>query len=365
MKKSSFIGVLLVLAAATMFMGCQPKEVTSAKVYIQQNDWDKALEQLQKAVELYPENPEAWYLLGEAYGEKGKFAEMIEAFEKSIAVDPKFEPQIKQTREKFWVKSYNAGVNGFNKQDMDVAMKGFKEATILMPDRADAYRNLAVAYANKDMIDEAIATLKKAIEIDPEDVGTMVNLGTIYYQAGKFEEAIDVFNKALEKDPSNGQAIKVLAFAYDQIGQSEKALEAYDKALQQDPDNIDLIFNYGRLFYNKEDYANAIKWFEKVLEQNPDDYQAALSVGDAYLRIADEYRNKANDLDSNNGNIKEIESLRKQAKDNYLKAIPMLERAAELNPDESSIWHNLGVAYINAGQPEKGKEAFDKAEALK
>ncbi len=365
MKKGSFIGVLLVLAASMMLTGCQPKEVVSAKVYIQNNDWDKALEQLQQAVELYPENAEAWYLLGEAQGEKGNYEEMTKAFDKSISVDPKFEPNIKQTREKFWVKTYNAGVNAFNKQDMDAAMKAFKEATIIMPDRVDAYRNLAVAYANKDMIDEAISTLKTAIELDPEDVGTMVNLGTIYYQAGKYEEAIDVFNKALEKDPSNGQAIKVLAFAYDQIGQSEKALESYDKALQQDPDNIDLIFNYGRLFYNKEDYPNAIKWFEKVLEQNPDDYQAALSVGDAYLRIADEYRNKANDLDSNNGDVKEVKRLREKAKENYLKAIPMLERAAELNPDESSIWHNLGVAYINAGQPEKGKEAFDKAEALK
>ena len=47
-----FLFGLLVLS------GCGMKELTSAKVYIQQKDWDEAIKQLERAVELYPDHAE-------------------------------------------------------------------------------------------------------------------------------------------------------------------------------------------------------------------------------------------------------------------------------------------------------------------
>jgi tetratricopeptide (TPR) repeat protein len=42
--------------AVTLFLGCQTKEVTSAKVYQQQGNWDKMIEQLEQAVKIYPKD---------------------------------------------------------------------------------------------------------------------------------------------------------------------------------------------------------------------------------------------------------------------------------------------------------------------
>jgi len=54
-----------------------------------------------------------------------------------------------------------------------------------------------------------------------------------------------------------------------------------------------------------------------------------------------------------------------RANENYEKAIPYLEKATELRPDDASLWTNLGVAYINLGIKEKGEAAFKKAEEIK
>ena len=50
----------LILAAVQLVIlaSCQSKNLTSAKIYIQQDDWDGALEQLEWAVEATPDNAE-------------------------------------------------------------------------------------------------------------------------------------------------------------------------------------------------------------------------------------------------------------------------------------------------------------------
>ena len=48
----------LILVAMVLFSSCQTKNLTSAKIYIQQDNWTNALKQLELAVEATPENAE-------------------------------------------------------------------------------------------------------------------------------------------------------------------------------------------------------------------------------------------------------------------------------------------------------------------
>ncbi|MCA9732450.1 MAG: tetratricopeptide repeat protein [Deferribacteres bacterium] len=359
----SILGVLILVAA--FLVGCQPKEITSAKVYKQQNDWDNAIVQLEKAVQTYPANAEAHYLLGEAYGEKKRWAEMSKEFGESLKINSAHENDIKYYRDKYWVENFNKGVELFNKDDMEGSVSSLNTAVTIDPARPESYRNLAVAYVRLDKMDEAIDAYKNAINVDPKHVETINNMGLTYFQMNKFEDAIETFKKVLEIDPSNEKAISTIAFSYDRLGQTDKAIAAYENALKSEPDNADLLFNYARLFYQKEDYNKAISILEKVVENNPDDYESLLSVGDSYLRIAESFKNDANKLDADGGSTAKIDELRGLAKESYEKAIKYLERAVSIKDDVSTIWHNLGVAYINAGRVEDGTKAFEKAEALK
>ena len=63
-----------------LLLGCQPKEISSAKIYIQKRDWQKAIELLEQAVVAHPNNPEAHFLLGKAYGDKSRFKDMKKQF---------------------------------------------------------------------------------------------------------------------------------------------------------------------------------------------------------------------------------------------------------------------------------------------
>ncbi len=367
MNKYTHIALsLLVVLSVGLMWGCQPKEVTSAKVYIQQNDWDSAIKQLEIAVQNYPENAEAHYLLGRAYGMKGRFEDMNREFEASLKADPKFATQIEFERNKYWIESYNKGVQMFNADKIEEAIEAFKKAAVIDPNRVETYRNLAVAYARAKRFEEAIGAFQKAIELDPNSPETLLNMGMVYYQMEKFKESAETLEKVLELQPDNVDAITTLGLAYHMLGETDKAIAAYERALQKAPSNPDLLFNYAALLLKKGEFERAAETFKSLLKDNPDDYDAVIAVADAFLQVAEKFTKEANKLETEDdtANREEIEKLRKTAKEFYAKAVPYLEKATQLKPDNRNIWFNLGVAYIHLGEREKGEAAFKKADEL-
>ena len=95
MKNSKFF-VMLVLLFGITFMGfqCSSTELTSARLYIQQKNFDKALEVLQDDVANNPKSDEGYYLMGYVYGEKGEMGKMVESFDQSMSISNKFEKEI-------------------------------------------------------------------------------------------------------------------------------------------------------------------------------------------------------------------------------------------------------------------------------
>jgi len=364
MKKAA-AGILIVAFAAGVLVlsGCQTKEVTSAKVYIQQDDWDKAIEQLEQAVKLYPNDPEAHYLLGEGYAVKGDFEGMNREFEASLAISPKFEQQIKASREKYWVRAFNNGVNKFNAQAYEEAAKDFLTATIVDPSRAEAYVNAATAYLVLDSLNKAVEIVESGLDHAPDDPKLLALAGDLYLRAQRFDDAIAVLQKAVEKDPTNATAVANLARAYHSAGKGELALETYKKALAADSTNTDLIFNMALLYFDAKDYDKAIESFKKVLEKNPDDYEANWRLGVTYLILADSLNKPVAEKLVAGEDVpqEEIQKVREA----YAKAVPYLEKCTQLKPDDPDLWLYLGQAYVRAGMPEKGEQAFQREKELR
>ena len=103
-----FAGWLAVLVAA-VGLGCQSSSMTAAKLYIKQEQPQKAQEQLALVLQTEPENSEAHLLMGKLLGEEGRYGEMAEHLAHAES-NPKFQAEAEQTRRHFWAREYNAGV---------------------------------------------------------------------------------------------------------------------------------------------------------------------------------------------------------------------------------------------------------------
>ena len=371
MKQLLSLGSFMLLCVGLLLIvSCQTKEVTSAKVYIQQDDWDKAVEQLEVAVKLYPNDPEAHYLLAQGYGKKGLFPEMVREMDASLAAGPTFEADISKLRQYYWGTSFNTGIKRHKENDTDAAIQYFQTSIMIDSTRAEGYKNLAIMYTNQGKTEDALKVYETLLKYQSNDVAVYRQLSQVRRELKDYDGAIDALKKAIEIDPSDNVSLSNLAITYDMAGKKDEAFKMYEEALSKDPENTDLMFNYGQLHFGNGNFEKAIALFDKVIAASPDDYDSNLRVGYAYLGMADEFLNQLKEGEEGGKEITEED--RETHKGFFCKSVPYLEKATKaidadpsISSDPSKVWHFLGVAYINCGQKEKGEAAFAKEDELK
>lgn len=356
------------LFALAVLAGCQPKEVTSAKIYIRTSDWDRAISQLEQAITAYPNNAEAHFLLGQAYGHKERFKEMVKEFDLSQKISNKFLQEITAERERYWVDKYNSAIIALDKKEYDVAENYLLAAILIDNRKQEAHKKLATTYLLSERFERALAIYNNLLESDPNNLDLLSSVSNIYYTGESYEQSILFLKRILEIEPSHRDALANLALCYDALGRQEEAARAFDLARAANPQDADLIFMFAEHNYRTENYMRAIELFEQVLAQHPQDFDAMANIGNAYLSMAESLRQKLQSTVSMSGDSitsLEIQQLKADAIANYKKAIPYLEKALAVQPHQYNLWRNLGVAYVNSGQKKRGEEAFLKAEELK
>ena len=184
-------GIMAVVAISFALVGfeCSSAELTSAKLYMQRSEWDKAEEQLLKEVATNPQNEQAWYFLGRVRGEKQNWTGMRDAFQRALSISDADKKEIVNVEQHYWVQYYNEGTKHLQQAKdsssyFDKAIAGFKNAIVIEPDSMLAYKGLAYAYLNMMSEDSAIEPLTLLWnKYQDEDAAKF--LSEIYYQNGQ------------------------------------------------------------------------------------------------------------------------------------------------------------------------------------
>jgi tetratricopeptide (TPR) repeat protein len=371
-----------------MAFDCSSAELTGAKLYIQQKQFDKAKDALQKEVAKNPASDEGWYLLGTLYGEDGNYDKMIEAYDKSVSASPKFAQQVIDSKKYYWATSFNKGVRFFNqavrseKPDsakifFDNAIDMFKSTIIIEPDSISGYSNLAMVYVSAKHIDDAVVPLEKIIKIgkSPEAFST---LGQIYVDKGtslKDEykktkviddslKSVEYLNKAIQileegkaKFPDNSEILLRVSNAYIIAGKMDVAMNAFKEGVIKEPKNQYYRYNYGVVLLNLKEYENAIEQFKDAVSIDPEYASAIYNLAVSYVKWGAAIREIAD---------KKAETADEPLiKEKFKAALPYLEKYLTLKPKEPTLWELLGQVYANLGMQDKANEAFKKAEEYK
>jgi len=380
MKKSNLISaVFLVLGMLLMGYQCSSTEITSAKLYIQQKNYDKALEVLQKEIQKNPKSDQGYYLMGVVYSEKGDYPNMVESFNQSLAISKTYEKEIKDYKKSTWVSVFNRGVAFFQRgtktQDQDSmmfyfdkAIDDFKAASEIEPDSADSYKNLAFVYMSKGDNESAIAPLEKIIALEKDKDGYKY-LGEIYYvigsnlkNQGKNEEAKNYFNKAIDVlsegrrlYPDDTDMLLFLSNAYIGADRIAEATSQFEAGVKAEPNNKYYRYNYGVLLLGAENYEEAEEQFKEALKIDPNYNNAIYNLGVTYLKWGLAIQKKA-----------EAENkIDESYKEKYRLALPYLEKAVEMPEADANTWELLGRVYSVLGMTDEANKAFNKADSLR
>ena len=329
--------------------------------------WTNLVNQLSINVNLDIQDAEYFYRRGLAAGKENKWEAMVSYFFRSFSISNKFGIYIRNELDKCWVSNFNLGVKKINlkylrKVDISDAISKFEICIIIDPTRIDAYRNLAVCHIRSNNLSAAKESYLKLLKIDPQNEIVLNEIARLCMQMKDIPCAIEMASRALDLSPDKTEAVVNMALAYDMNGESDKAMAEYQKALAKNPNDSDLMFNMARLYFNSGEFDKAVQMFQKVIFQNPEDYDANINVGNAYLNMAEDVHKKLVEKEKNKVAVTEDELAK--LKGLYKEAIPFLEKALGQKGDNGTMWYNLGVAYINVADIEKGKLCIEKSKLL-
>ena len=257
---------------------------------------DGALKAYSRAIELSPNNAEAYNNRGVTYQEKGELDRAIEDYSKAIQFKPKLA-----------FAYINRGVTYREKGELDRAIEDCSKAIQLKPNYAEAYNNRGVIYQEKGELDRAIEDCSKAIQFKPKLAFAYNNRGVTYDKKGEFDRAINDYNTAIQLKPDSaelynnrgivynekGEGLTVPSMTITQLyklkpdsaelynnrgsnlrhekGELDRAINDYNTAIQLKPDDAELYNNRGVTYDKKDELDRAINDYNTAIQLKPDD----------------------------------------------------------------------------------------------
>ena len=318
-------------------VGCQNAALTSAKLYLQEDEIEKAEQQLEKALREEPQNPEVHFLLGRIAASRKSYTAMDSAFAASAGLSPRFHRQIEQLRRQHWAGEHNTGT-GFiasPSPNLEAARRAFANAIIIDPQPLESWRNIAYVYYRLDSLDNAIEIYTRIIAAAPADTSSLAGLGRIYLEQRRYQEAVQPLTRFLQLVPDDVKNRTNLGITYEHLGRYDEAEESYDEVLRLAPRSALVHYNLGNIYWQRMDYHAAKRAYERALALNPDDLDARYNLAVTYLELEE--------LD---------------------RALSLLQNLSARMPDNPDVWRELGRLYALKGMVEKSRRAFSRAEAL-
>lgn len=303
-----------------------------------------------------------------AFGNEKTNNEGLAAFAKSAKNDSKgrYEDDIADYCRAVRGQSYNVAVKLYEEKDFPGSMSAFFASAnygkaMGLTDTVSLYYG-GIAALKAENYEKALNAFSKTSHLGFELPTSTSYLAESYTKLERLDEGEKALTALLEANPGNKDVMISLINVYLAAGKKAEAEKVLSDAIALDPKNKELHYVVGTIYEGQERYADAEKAYKKVLELDPKYNNALLGLGAVYFNKAATINGKINDLAL--GDPKEAE-YRDEMTENFKKAVPFLEKANELTPNNIEILTSLRQAYYKIGDVEKAKEMKTKIDSLK
>lgn len=203
---------------------------------LSRDDFARALQFFEKAIELDSNYAEAWYQAGFCYGIVGRHNEALKASRHAARLRPE------------WSETYvNIGASSFALGQYKEAVEAYKQAIKLDDRNAETQYALGLSLNKVNRTDEEILAYKRAVALKPDHSNAIEKLGLAYFKLKRYADAATAFEQLKTYKP-DAKTFNSLGESYIELGKSDESVAAFTNALGYDPDFDKARFNLGRAY---------------------------------------------------------------------------------------------------------------------
>lgn len=360
-SKAAYDTAVAFLNRAIRIKPTQWSHTQLGEIYSALGDDQKAMLNLEKAIEVDPRYEPAYTALEPIYNRKGRGEDFLQLVENAT----KKNPDLDWARAKLVERYLALG-------RYDEVIEHAAKAVELRPDDPKAYEQLASAQRSKGEFAKAYENIRKAIALNPQRQAAHITLANTLFDQKQYRQAITDFEALIKQQTKESSVLfALMGDAYRQDKSFPKAYEYARKAIALSPKYSYAHWVLGRTYADEEKFPEAIasakdalgawaeyasaqallyqschrikrdeeglQFLEELLAKNPQSRQLLTSVG----FVSHEYTRE------------------------YEKAYEAFRKVYEQAPEDWSVIENFAEANLTTGRLDAVLELTKKVLSLK
>jgi len=249
--------------------------------------------------------------------------------------------------------------NGDYKKAMECYMTAYASMAIIGQKDNEALLIAAqIAIYNAKEYETAIEICNQLLADQYESPKVYQYLAVANGQLDNNDEMLKYINEGRAKFPEDESLINEQINAYLKLKREAEIIDQIKEMADKNNDNSVYCLIIGTIYSNQEsdlyNVDSALVYYDRAITINPTDENAYINVGSMYIDKSAALINKANELPLDK--FKEYDALIAEAKVFDEKALPYVEKAYELVPDDNAIRQALRTLYVRLKMMDKAKE---------
>ncbi len=267
----------------------------------------------------------------------------------------------------------------FTRGNLDNAETQWKRALLLDPDnrplkarldssgsvRGRMYLKQAVVMVEQENWDKAALLFDKVQSLDMQlTLEERLALAEARFKTGTPAEAADILEEILSESPALVGAHLLLGDIYAATSQGEMAYESYMQARRLSKDTMEANFKLAQMCAEQGKYPESIRFLEEVLARDMRNKRALENIGIVYARCkqfdqALLYWERVKELDPGYANVYYDIALVMTKRKKYDEAIVNLGKALSIDPNNVLYHYSLSLAYRQKGMTAEARKEWE------
>ena len=369
MKRKTYVLRMFEVICGKMiiFAGCgkADKLYDEGMDYIKSQEYEKALECFENAIDNNSEKAEYYIGAGMADNYLGRYEEAINQFSNAFQES---ENTISNTNNKQLY--YGNAIAAYGLKRYDEAIEDCNKALeIKQVDNLDEKINflLAALYQSKGDYDNAEKIYASIIKANKKSTKAYIARASLYEQVENYDAAQKDYTMAMDIDEECDAAYFGLYNVYSKQNNEEAAVNILNKLIDMDGDETKHDIASGKAYYYLGEYENALKYFDKAEKNGLEEalyYKGLIYVAQSDFDSAknqfESYIKKEN-ASKNSDAYNQISNCLIEMED-YEQALSYVNKGLELGTTaaEKSLLKNNVIIYEKMGKYKKALTAAKK-----
>jgi tetratricopeptide (TPR) repeat protein len=235
---------------------------------------EEAVEYLNQAIRLKPEEASNYYNLALLQWKRGLRETAAIYYQKAVLIDRSYRSEFNNLGQIY------KRIGQYKKMEDE-----YKKMLILDPQDSYAHTGLGEVLLLKKDMQGAKGEFEKALYLEPRNYTARYLLSTIYLKEKSYPEALRILNEIIKENPGYTDAYLSLGRFYMQQGNLEEATKNYKLALRLGFLSSALYIRLGILYIKKRRFLKMVKFFIKAVRLFPLEIMDAINGYCARLKL--------------------------------------------------------------------------------